>query len=59
MVALDLIGNDEIEDEGAAMLLECLSNVERLDFLGCSISPEMKDKLRERRREVGCRVEFV
>ena len=48
MVALDLSGNDEIDDEGAAMLLECLSNVERLLLDDCNISPGMKDKLRER-----------
>ena len=57
MVELELDGNDEIDDEGAAMLLECLSNVEKLDVSDCNISPEMKDKLRERGREVGCDVD--
>ena len=56
MELLDLNGNDEIDDEGAAMLLECLIKVERLLLLDCSISPEMKDKLEERGREVGCKV---
>ena len=55
MVELDLSYNDEIDDEGAAMLLECLIKVERLE-LGGSISPEMGHKLRERGREVGCDV---
>ena len=56
MEVLDLEGNDEIDDEGAAMLLECLSYVEELNVYGCHISLEMKDKLRERGEEVGCDV---
>ena len=56
MEKLNLEDNWNIDDEGAAMLLKCLSNVEELYLYGCSISPEMKDKLRERGKEVGCNV---
>ena len=57
MVELELHWNDEIDDEGAAMLLERLSNVEELYLFDCNISPEMMDKLRERGKEVGCDVD--
>ena len=53
---LNLSENYEIDDEGAAVLLECLSNVEDLYVYDCNISPGMGDKLRERGREVGCDV---
>ena len=56
MVTLELSWNDEIDDEGWAMLLECLSNVEKLYLYDCDISPEMEDKLRERGRKVRCDV---
>ena len=54
---IDFRWNDEIDDEGWAMLLECLSNVERLWLSGRNISAGMEDKLRERGREVGCDVD--
>ena len=57
MEGLWLTWNDEIDDEGAAMLLECLIKVERLFLNFCNISPGMDDKLRKRGEEVGCDVD--
>ena len=56
MKELALERNTDIDNEGAAMLLECLSNVEKLFLSYDNISSEMKDKLKERAEEVGCRV---
>ena len=48
--------SDEIDDEEAAMLLECLSNVKRLRLNSWRVSFEMQTELYERGREEGCEV---
>ena len=50
------LGFNDIDDDGAVMLLGCLSNVKRLTLRYCSISFEMQAKLYERGREDGCEV---
>ena len=55
MNQLDLRWN-EIDDDGAAMLLGCLSNVKRLGLRNLNISFEMQTELYERGREEGCEV---
>ena len=50
--------SDEIDDDGAAMLLECLSNVKRLRLYSSNVSFEMQTELYEREREEGCEVNF-
>ena len=47
---------NEIDDDGAAMLLGCLSNVKRLNLLNRKVSFEMQTELYERGREEGCEV---
>ena len=56
MKQLDLYNNEDIDDRGAAVLLECLSNMERLRLMDCNISFEMQTALYERGREEGCEV---
>ena len=54
MEELDLGVNEDIDDEGAAMLLGFFSNVEWLRLQTRNISPQMQDKLWRRANEVGC-----
>ena len=54
MKLLHLGDNADIGDEGAAMLLECIGNVENLWLCGCNITSKMKGKLNERGKEVDC-----
>ena len=54
---LYLDDNPDISDAGAAKLLGCLGNVEVLGLWGCNVSDGMRRKLKERGREVGCRVD--
>ena len=46
----------KMDDDGAAMLLGCLSNVKRLKLWSYGISFEMQTKLYERGRKEGCEV---
>ena len=48
--------SNEMDDEAAAMLLECLSNVKRLGLFSRNVSFEMQTELYERGREEGCEV---
>ena len=48
--------SDEIDDEAAAMLLGCLSNVKRLRLFSLHVSFEMQTELYERGRKEGCEV---
>ena len=56
MELLNLYGNPDISDAGAAKLLGCLGNVKRLRLVGCHVSYGMDKKLEERGKEVGCYV---
>ena len=56
MELLDLTGNPDMSDAGAAKLLGCLGNVKGLWLRGRNVSDEMKRKLEERGWEVGCLV---
>ena len=56
MEELNLYGNSDIMDAGAAKLLGCLGNVKLLWLVDCNLSYGMKRKLKERGRKVGCDV---
>ena len=56
MKLLNLNNNADIGDEEAAMLLECLGYVKKLNLFNCNISPGMKSKLKERGKKVNCSI---
>ena len=56
MKRFDLILKYKIDDDGASMLLGCLSNVKRLRLWSSDVSFEMQTELYERGREEGCEV---
>ena len=56
MKRFDLILKYKIDDDGAAMLLRCLSNVKRLRLWSSDVSFEIQTELYERGREEGCEV---
>jgi len=51
---LELSASRNINDDGAEMLLECLSNIDELRLTDDNISDGMACKLKLRGREVGC-----
>jgi len=46
--------NLTINDDGAAMLLDCLHNVKVLGLEECDVSEEMKTKLKNRGDDYDC-----
>jgi len=53
---LVLSNNPSINDDGGKMILGCLEKLEVLGLRGCSLSDEIRKKLKHRGVEVGCRV---
>jgi len=56
MKELELESNPEINDDGAALLLNCLANIGTLWLSKQNLSKEMETKLEERARKEGCKV---
>jgi len=57
MNLLNLKGNLNIGDKGAACLADCLSNIETLWIVG-NISEARRKMLKEQANSEGCNVEF-
>ena len=56
MKKLDLSSNENINDDGAAFLLDCLKNIKCLSLHDCEISPHMLFKIFKHGHNVGCKV---
>ena len=54
MIMLGLVSNKEIDDDGAASLLDCLKNIKALDLFDCNVSKDMKRNLKLRGKVQGC-----